>query len=88
MASLKCKIYATPFTAVLIQEKFKEKIDITSYLNVVPLNTKIKLGAFEIDFVTLIHSILEPNGLSITTPENNTSYWRLKIDKPTYRRKC
>ena len=60
---LKCKIYATPFTAVLIQEKFKEKkIDILKYLKIVPLNSKIKLGAFEIDFVTLTHSILEPNG--------------------------
>ena len=26
------------------------------------------MGKFEIDFVTLTHSILEPNGLSITTP--------------------
>ena len=79
--SLKCKIYATPFTAVLIQEKFKEKkIDITSYLNVVHLNTKIKLGAFEIDFVTLTHSILEPNGLSITTPLGtilHTGDWKI-----------
>ncbi len=66
---LKCKIYATPFTAVLIQEKFKEKkIDITNYLKIVPLNSKINLGPFEIDFVTLTHSILEPNGLSIKTP--------------------
>ena len=30
MASVKCKIFATPFTAVLIKEKFKEKnIDVT-----------------------------------------------------------
>ena len=30
---LKCKIYATPFTALLIKEKFKEKqIDITKDL--------------------------------------------------------
>ena len=66
---LKCKIYATPFTAVLIQEKFKEKkIDISQYLKIVQLNSKIQLGPFEIDFVTLTHSILEPNGLSITTP--------------------
>ena len=29
---LKCKIFATPFTAVLIKEKFKEKqIDITKH---------------------------------------------------------
>ena len=66
---LKCKLYATPFTAALITEKFKEKkIDISPYLKIVPLNSKIKLGEFEIDFVTLTHSILEPNGLSIKTP--------------------
>ena len=78
---LKCKIYATPFTAVLIQEKFKEKkIDISKYLKIVPLNSKITLGAFEIDFVTLTHSILEPNGLSITTPAGtilHTGDWKV-----------
>ena len=78
---LKCKIYATPFTAVLIQEKFKEKkIDITNYLKIVDLNSRIKLGPFEIDFVTLTHSILEPNGLSITTPEGvvlHTGDWKV-----------
>jgi len=79
--SLKCKIYATPFTAALIFEKFKEKkIDISSALNIVPLNSKIKLGAFEIDFVTLTHSILEPNGLSIKTPLGtilHTGDWKI-----------
>ena len=78
---LKCKIYATPFTAALIIEKFKEKkIDISSYLEVVPLNSKIKLENFEIDFVTLTHSILEPNGLSITTPLGtilHTGDWKI-----------
>ena len=78
---LKCKMYATPFTAALIYEKFKEKkIDISSYLKIVPLNSKIKLGAFEIDFVTLTHSILEPNGLSITTPLGtilHTGDWKI-----------
>ena len=78
---LKCEIYATPFTAVLIQEKFKEKkIDITNYLKIVELNSQIKLGPFEIDFVTLTHSILEPNGLSITTPEGvilHTGDWKV-----------
>ena len=78
---LKCKLYATPFTAALITEKFKEKkIDITSYLKIVPLNSKIKLGEFEIDFVTLTHSILEPNGLSIKTPLGtilHTGDWKI-----------
>ncbi len=79
--NLKCKIYATPFTSVLIQEKFKEKrIDISNYLNIVPLNDKIKLGQFDIEFITLTHSILEPNGLSITTPLGtilHTGDWKI-----------
>ena len=79
--SLRCKMYATPFTAALIYEKFKEKkIDISPYLKIVPLNSKIKLGAFEIDFVTLTHSILEPNGLCITTPLGtilHTGDWKI-----------
>jgi len=66
---LLCNIYATPFTSVLIQEKFKEKkIDITNKLKIVELNGSIVLGPFKIEFVTLTHSILEPNGLSIETP--------------------
>ena len=78
--NLKCKMYATPFTAALINEKFKEKIDISSYLEIVPLNNKIKLGDFEIDFVTLTHSILEPNGLCIKTPLGtvlHTGDWKI-----------
>ena len=66
---LKCNIYATPFTSVLIKEKFKEKkIEIGNNLKIVELNGTIKLGPFKIEFVTLTHSILEPNGLSIETP--------------------
>ena len=45
-----------------------------------PLNGKIKLGDFEIDFVTLTHSILEPNGLSIKTPLGkilHTGDWKI-----------
>ena len=67
---LKCKIFATPFTATLLKEKFKEKkIDISNYLNVVKLNNRVNLGPFEIDFITLTHSIPEPNALSIKTPK-------------------
>jgi len=78
---LRCKLYATPFTAALLTEKFKEKkIDISLFLKIVPLNSQIKLGAFEIDFVTLTHSILEPNGLSIKTPLGtilHTGDWKI-----------
>ena len=66
---LKCKIYATPFTSVLINEKFKEKkIDISKYMQIVQLNGELNLDPFKIEFITLTHSILEPNGLKIVTP--------------------
>ena len=77
---LKCKIYATPFTSVLISEKFKEKkIDITDYLKIVELNSTLNLDPFKVEFVTLTHSILEPNGLKIETPVGNilhTGDWK------------
>jgi len=78
---LKCKIFATPFTAVLIKEKFKEKnIDITKDLNIVNLNGTVKLDPFEIEYITLTHSILEPNGLRIKTPGGtilHTGDWKV-----------
>jgi len=77
---LNCNIYATPFTSVLIQEKFKEKkINVGNKLKVVQLNGKVELGPFKIEFVTLTHSILEPNGLSIETPSGiilHTGDWK------------
>ena len=77
---LKCKIYATPFTAALITEKFKEKkIDIIPFLEIVSLNGTVNLDPFKIEFVTLTHSILEPNGLKIETPAGNifhTGDWK------------
>jgi ribonuclease J len=78
---LKCKIFATPFTAVLIKEKFKEKkIDITNSLKIVDLNGTINLGPFTIEYITLTHSILEPNGLMIETPAGvvlHTGDWKV-----------
>tara|TARA_Y100000816_G_scaffold178576_1_gene129020 strand:+ start:257 stop:1912 length:1656 start_codon:yes stop_codon:yes gene_type:complete len=81
---LKCQIYATPFTAALLIEKFKEKkIDITNYLKIVELGGKINLNPFKIEFVTLTHSIAEPNGLKIDTPSGtifHTGDWKYDPD--------
>jgi len=78
---LKCKIFATPFTAVLIKEKFKEKnIDVTKYLKIVQLNGTVNLDPFKIEYITLTHSILEPNGLRIETPAGvilHTGDWKI-----------
>jgi ribonuclease J len=78
---LSCNIYATPFTSILIKEKFREKkIDVGNKLKIVQLNGKIELGSFKIEFVTLTHSILEPNGLYIETPSGSvlhTGDWKI-----------
>ena len=78
---IKCKIFSTPFTAVLIKEKFKEKrIDIGNNLKIVDLNGTISLDPFNIEFITLTHSILEPNGLRIETPAGiilHTGDWKV-----------
>ena len=78
---LKCNIYATPFTAVLIQEKFREKhVDISSYLKIVELNGVVDLDPFLIEYVAMTHSILEPNGLRIKTPAGvvlHTGDWKI-----------
>ncbi|MDA7469639.1 ribonuclease J [Candidatus Pelagibacter ubique] len=78
---LKCKIFATPFTAVLIKEKFKEKnIDVTKFLKIVQLNGTVNLDPFKIEYITLTHSILEPNGLRIETPAGvilHTGDWKI-----------
>lgn len=81
---LECPIYATPFTAAIVKEKFKElKINIGSHLKIVKLGGNVKLGPFDIDYVTLTHSILEPNGLAITTPDGvvlHTADWKIDED--------
>jgi len=78
---LLCDIYATPFTSVLIKEKFREKkIDLKDKLKIVKLDGNVTLGPFKIEFVTLTHSILEPNGLSIETPSGtvlHTGDWKI-----------
>lgn len=80
----RCPIYATPFTAWLMVDRLKEKgLEKEAIVNVVPLDGHIKLGPFDISFVTLTHSIPEPNGLAIRTPEGlilHTGDWKIDSD--------
>jgi ribonuclease J len=74
-------LYATPFTAFLLREKLREHghLDKAS-LTEVPLGGRITLGPFEIDLLTLTHSIPEPNGLAIRTPLGtvlHTGDWKI-----------
>jgi len=64
---IKAPVFATPFTAYLVREKLREAGVDDCDLTEVPLNGNVKLGPFDIDYITLTHSIAEPNGLAIRT---------------------
>jgi ribonuclease J len=65
---LRCPVYATPFTAELVKGKLTEAgIEQEVPLNIVDLGARFDLGPFDIEFVTLTHSIPEPNALAIRT---------------------
>ncbi|MFO1247959.1 MAG: ribonuclease J [Alphaproteobacteria bacterium] len=79
--SLRCPIYATPFTARLITGKLDEA-GLTSkvYVHEVPVGGNLKLGPFTLDFISITHSILEPNLLAIRTPLGvvaHTGDWKI-----------
>ncbi|THD59738.1 ribonuclease J [Phenylobacterium sp.] len=81
---LKAPVYATPFTAFILREKLREagildEVDITE----VALSGAITLGPFELELITLTHSIPEPNGLAIRTPLGtilHTGDWKIDPD--------
>lgn len=64
---LGCPIYATPFTAELIRRKFKEVGIDDAPIHIVDLESRFQLGGFDLEFVTLTHSIPEPNAIIIRT---------------------
>jgi len=81
---LKCPIYATPFTAWLVRDRLAEfglldEVD----LREISLDSRFDLGPFDIQLVTLTHSIPEPNGLAIRTPAGlvlHTGDWKIDPD--------
>jgi len=81
---LPAPVYATPFTAALVREKLRERGLLERVpLTEIPLKGQLTLGPFEIDFVTLTHSIPEPNGLAIRTPLGlvwHTGDWKIDPD--------
>ena len=81
---LKCPIYATPFTAVLIEGKLDEAgLGDRVHPKRVPLSGKIELGPFKIEFMSITHSIPEPNALAIRTPLGvvvHTGDWKIDPD--------
>ena len=79
--SLRCPIYATPFTARLITGKLDEAgLSSKVHVKEVPVGGQITLGPFTLDFISITHSILEPNLLAIRTPLGvvaHTGDWKI-----------
>lgn len=81
---LRAPLYATPFTAFLLREKLRENEECAdAEITEVPLSGTIQLGPFEVELITLTHSIPEPNGLAIRTPLGtvlHTGDWKIDPD--------
>ncbi len=64
---LGCPLFATPFTAALIKRKLDEAGVTNVELNVIDIDARFDLGPFDVEYVTLTHSIPEPNGIILRT---------------------
>jgi ribonuclease J len=78
---LECPIYATPFAASVLRRKLTDAglLD-RAKITEVPLGGKFALGPFELELVTMTHSIPEPNALAIRTPAGvilHTGDWKI-----------
>jgi ribonuclease J len=76
----KAPIYATPFTAELARGKLQERGGDTKRLKTIALGASVTAGPFTVRYVTLTHSIPEPNALAIETPAGtilHTGDWKI-----------
>ena len=79
---LDCPVYVTPFTAALVQRKFAELQVGPVDLHIIDMGARFSLGPFDIEYVTLTHSIPEPCGIILRTELGtvlHTGDW--KIDR-------
>ncbi len=65
---LRAPVYATPFAASVLRRKLidaglVDEVPVTE----IPLRGKFTLGPFDLEMITMTHSILEPNALAIRT---------------------
>jgi len=78
---LKVPIYATPFTAALLEAKRASEPGAPEIpVTVVPLGGRFTVGPFDVELVTMAHSIPESNALIIRTPAGavlHTGDWKI-----------
>src|SRR6267154_2970311 len=78
---LRVPIYATPFSAALLEAKRQSEPGAPELpVQVVPLGSRLTIGPFDVEFVSMSHSIPESNGLIIRTGLGavfHTGDWKL-----------
>jgi ribonuclease J len=81
---LRCPVWATPFTASLLRAKLVETgIADQVRINVVPMSGRFTVGSFDLELITLTHSIPEPNAVALRTPVGtvlHTGDWKFDPD--------
>ncbi len=88
---LRAPIYATPFTAWLVRDRLGEAgLEGEAPVHEIPLDARLTLGPFDLQLITITHSIPEPNGVVIRTPAGlvlHTGDWKIDpnplIGRPT-----
>jgi ribonuclease J len=78
---LKVPIYATPFTAALFEAKRQGEPGAPEIpVTVIPLGGRFNVGPFDVEYVSVAHSIPESNALIIRTPAGivvHTGDWKI-----------
>jgi ribonuclease J len=81
---LRCPVWATPFTASVLRAKLVEaRLADKVTINTVPLSGRFTIGPFDLELITLTHSIPEPNAVVIRTSAGtvlHTGDWKLDPD--------
>ena len=76
---LQCPIFATPFTAAVLRRKLADA-DFDADVTVIPMSGRFSIDPFELELVTLTHSIPEPSAVVLRTPAGtvlHTGDWKL-----------
>lgn len=81
---LNVPVYCTPFTAGLLNAKIEHEPDVEEVpLTVVKAGERHQIGPFDVEFVSMTHSIPEPCALAIRTDAGmvlHTGDWKIDLD--------
>ncbi len=81
---LRCPIFATAFSASILRRKLSDAgLEKEAEITEVPLSGHFTVGPFDLELITLTHSIPEPNAIAIRTPAGlvlHTGDWKFDPD--------